>query len=161
MSSERSAPAAGRSPFAEPPGALFQAVTQANVDKTICVPGWTSTVRPSTAYTQALKRTMLVRAGLPPADAIKYELDHFVPLAVGGHPRAQENLWLQRWDGEWNARVKDRLERKLQVMVCAGQITLDAARSAVQQDWRAAYRAFVAPDPSMVPRSTEEEEVVE
>jgi len=161
MSSERSAPAAGRSPFAEPPGALFQAVTQANVDKTICVPGWTSTVRPSTAYTQALKRTMLVRAGLPPADSIKYELDHFVPLAVGGHPRAEDNLWLQRWDGEWNARVKDRLERKLQVMVCSGQIDLLAARTAIQRDWRAAYRQYVAADPAAVPRGMEEEEVVE
>jgi hypothetical protein len=43
---------------------------------------------------------------------------------VGGHPRAEDNLWLQRWDGAWNARVKDRLERRLQVMVCAGEIDL-------------------------------------
>jgi hypothetical protein len=163
MSSERSAPAAGRSPFEEPPGALFEAVAQANVDKTICVPGWTATVRPSTSYTQALKRTMLVRAGLTPADSIKYELDHFVPLAVGGHPRAEDNLWLQRWDGEWNARVKDRLERKLQVMVCAGDISLDAARDAIRTDWHAAYRQYVAPDPSIVPRemAIEEDQVVE
>jgi len=163
MSSERSAPAAGRSPFAEPPGALFQAVTQANVDKTICVPGWTSTVRPSTAYTQALKRTMLVRAGLPPADSIKYELDHFVPLAIGGHPRSEDNLWLQRWDGEWNARVKDRLERRLQVMVCAGQLTLESAQQAIQSDWKAAYRQYVPSDarPAQRGMEIEEEEVVE
>ena len=42
-------------------------------------------------------------------------------------------------------------------------ITLDAARTAVKQDWRAAYRKYVAPDPSLVPRGmeSEEEEVVE
>jgi hypothetical protein len=120
-------------------------------------------VRPPTSYTQALKRTMLARAGLDPGTAIAYELDHFVPLAVGGHPCSEDNLWLQRWDGEWNARVKDRLERRLQLMVCANAITLDAARAAVQRDWRAAYRKYVAPDPSVVPRGmeSEEDEVVE
>src|SRR5947209_4598391 len=119
--SERSAPPTPRSPFKEPPGVVLADVTQANVDKTICVPGWTATVRPATSFTQGLKRVMLVRAGLPPGDSIKYELDHFVPLAVGGHPRSEDNLWLQKWDGAWNARIKDRLERKLQVMVCAGE----------------------------------------
>ena len=161
--SERSSPPTRRSPFSEPPGAFFDDVKQGNVAQTICVSGWTATVRPSASFTQGLKRTMLVRAGLPPGDAIKYELDHFVPLAVGGHPRSEDNLWLQRWDGTWNARVKDRLERRLQVMVCAGEITLHTARTAIQHDWHAAYRKYVAADPSAVPRGMElqEEEVVE
>jgi len=30
---------------------------------------------------------MMTPAGLNPKDAIKYEPDHFVPLAIGGHPR--------------------------------------------------------------------------
>ncbi len=51
---------------------------------------------------------LVARAGLPTGDTIKYELDHFVPLAIGGHPRSEDNLWLQRWDGAWNARVEDR-----------------------------------------------------
>lgn len=44
--SERNAPPTRRSPFKEPPGAFSADVTQANLDKTICVPGWTATVRP-------------------------------------------------------------------------------------------------------------------
>ncbi len=161
--SERSTPPTRRSPFSEPPGAFFADVKQGNVAQTICVPGWTATVRPSTSFTQGLKRVMLARAGLPAADAVKYELDHFVPLAVGGHPRSEDNLWLQRWDGGWNAHVKDRLERRLQVMVCAGEITLHTARTAIQHDWHGAYRKYVAADPSAVPRGMEleEEEVVE
>ena len=133
------------------------------MNQTICVPGWTATVRPSPSFTQGLKKVLLTRAGVPPADAIKYELDHFVPLALGGHPRSEDNLWLQRWDGAWNARVKDRLERRLQVMVCAGEISLHTARSAIQNDWHAAYRKYVAVDPSAIPRDmvSEEEEVVE
>jgi len=47
----------------------------------------TATVRPATSFTQALKGTMMTPAGLNPKDAIKYEPDHFVPLAIGGHPR--------------------------------------------------------------------------
>jgi hypothetical protein len=138
-------------------------VTQANISSTICVSDWTATVRPPTSYTQALKRRMLVRAGIDPKEAVVYELDHFIPLAIGGHPRSEDNLWLQRWDGEWNARIKDRLERKLQVMVCAGQITLQTARTAVQDDWHAAYKTYVAADPSRIRRGMEmdEEEVVE
>ena len=94
--SERSAPPTRRSPFSEPPGVFFADVHQGNVAQTICVPGWTATIRPSKSFTQGLKRVMLARAGLPPTEAVKYELDHFVPLAVGGHPRSEDNLWLQR-----------------------------------------------------------------
>jgi hypothetical protein len=106
----------------EPPGAFLADVTQGSMATTICVSGWTATVRPSTSFTQALKRLMMSRAGMDPKDAVKYELDHFVPLALGGHPGSEDNLWLPRWDGAWNARVKDRLERRLQVVVCAGHI---------------------------------------
>ena len=48
------------------------------------------------------------------------------PVAVphGGHPRSRDNLWSQRWDGERDARVEDRLQRRLQVMVWAGEMSL-------------------------------------
>jgi hypothetical protein len=71
-----------------------------------------------------------MRAGLDRAEAVKYELDHFVPLAIGGHPRSEDNLWLQSWVGAWNARVKDRLERRLQVICksAAGSFRRGAAR---------------------------------
>jgi hypothetical protein len=92
---------------------------------------------------------------------MKYELDHYVPLALGGHPRSKDNLWLQPWDGKWSARTKDRLERKLQVMVCAGRLSLKAARDAIRDGWRAAYRKYLGAEPTGVPRGVEEEEVVE
>ena len=107
---------------------------------------------------------MLVRAGVAASAGVKYELDHFVPLAVGGDPRSEDNLWLQSWVGPWNATVKDRLERRLQIMTCeTGEITLDAARRAVRTDWHAAYEQLVGPDTSAVPRGMESEgeEVVE
>lgn len=94
---ELSQPSVRRSPLKEPPGAFMAEVTQANIGATICVSGWTATVRPSTSFIQTLKRLMVSRAGLDPADAFKYELDHFVPLALGGHPRSEDNLWHEGW----------------------------------------------------------------
>jgi hypothetical protein len=66
-----------------------------------------------------------------------------IPLALGGHPRKPENLWLQPWDGEWGARVKDRLEVKLKAMVCRGRLTLETARRAIAVDWIAALGNYV------------------
>jgi hypothetical protein len=132
-----------RSAALGPSGAINEDVTQANIQQTICVPGWTATVRPSTSYTNGVKAKLLRDQGLPQADAGKYELDHLIPLALGGHPRNPENLWLQPWDGEWGARVEDRLEVKLKAMVCAGKITLDRARRAIATDWIAAFKRYV------------------
>ncbi len=42
--------------YAPPPGAINPQVTQANIAETICVSGWTRTVRPPREYTSALKR---------------------------------------------------------------------------------------------------------
>ena len=50
---------------------------------------------------------------------------------------------LQRWDGEDGAKKKDRLERRLQQLVCAYAVRLDEARRAIFVDWQAAYRAYV------------------
>ena len=50
---------------------------------------------------------------------------------------------LQRWDGEDGAKKKDRLERKLQLLVCAYELKLEEARLAIFVDWQAAYRAYV------------------
>ena len=48
-------------------------------------------------------------------------------------------------------------------MVCAGEITLDTARTAIQHDWHAADRKYVGANPSALPRGMEleEDEVVE
>lgn len=128
---------------AEPVGALNADVSQATIHQTICVPGWTATVRPSTSYTNGVKLKLMREQGLASSDAFRYELDHYVPLALGGHPRNPRNLWLQLWDGEWGARTKDRLEVKMKTLVCAGHLTLESAQGAVRANWRAAYRLYV------------------
>jgi len=41
------------------PGFVNAAVTQANIHQTICVSGWTATVRPPTSYTTQLKKKQI------------------------------------------------------------------------------------------------------
>lgn len=130
-------------PAGTPTGAFNSDVTQATIMQTICVPRWTETVRPPTSYTDSIKLKLMADNHFPASDASKYELDHFIPLALGGHPRSTENLWLQPWDGQWGAHVKDRLERKLQLMVCAGKISLKEAREAIQTNWIQAFKKYV------------------
>jgi hypothetical protein len=99
-------------------------------------------VRPSTAYATGVKAKLLRETGCPPTAAAEYELDHRVPLALGGHPRSLKNLELQPWEGENGAKKKDRLERKLQSLVCAGTVALESARRAMYFDWQHAYERY-------------------
>ena len=128
---------------AVPVEALNADVHQDNIERTICVSGYTATVRPSTSYTNGVKLKLLNEQGLPASDAAEFGLDHRVPLALGGNPRNLQNLMLQPWEGKVGANVKDRLERRLQVLVCAGKLLLDDARRAIYFDWQGAYRTYV------------------
>ncbi len=69
-------------------------------------------------------------------------LDHIIPLALGGHPRKIDNLALQPWEGENGAKKKDRLEVKLQCLVCSGQVALAEAQQEIVEDWQAAYNRY-------------------
>jgi hypothetical protein len=70
------------------------AVTQANIQDTICRRGWTRTVRPPREVTDAIKRNLAADQGVSVRD---YELDHVVPLDLGGAPadlRSRFEAWL-------------------------------------------------------------------
>jgi len=120
------------------PGAIDPEVTQDNIHQTICVEGWTKKVRPPNGYTRALKRRQLG----PDDNPADYEMDHLIPLSIGGAARDERNLWVQRWHGRWGAYTKDRLEIKLQHLVCAEELSLREARDAIARDWIAAYGRF-------------------
>jgi hypothetical protein len=126
-----------------PAEALNPDVRQDTIQQTICQPGYTASVRPSTTFTNGVKSKLLREQGLPTSDAPKYELDHLIPLALGGHPRSLKNLALQEWDGENGAIRKDQLERRMQVLVCTGRLSLDTARSSIYFDWQGAFRRYM------------------
>ena len=100
-------------------------------------------MRPSTSYTNGIKKRFLSEQGMAfDAERSSYELDHIIPLALGGHPRNLHNLTLQPWEGPNGAKRKDRLEVKLQCLVCGGDVALKEAQDAIWSDWQAAYAVY-------------------
>jgi len=114
------------------------AVTQATIFDTICIHGWTRTVRPYVSTMKSIKRDMLAAIGEPIEHRNRYELDHKIPLALGGDPLDRRNLALQLID---EAREKDAVEVCLSALVCQGRIGLDEAQEAIWSDWRKASEA--------------------
>jgi len=110
-------------------------VTEGTVKKTICVPGYTKSVRPATSYTNGVKAKLLTEAGIDHSRIGDFELDHIVPLALGGHPRKLSNLVLQPWEGEHGAKRKDSLEVRMHSLVCHGEVGLTEAQGCIAENW--------------------------
>jgi hypothetical protein len=106
------------------PGALNKAVTQRTIGSTICVRGWTATVRPPTSYTSELKAQQLGAYGLGGAPSA-YQDDHLISLALGGDPTDPRNLWPEPYP---RAAQVDKLENELNAKVCSGELSLATAQ---------------------------------
>ncbi|UXY27383.1 hypothetical protein [Streptomyces sp. HUAS TT20] len=124
------------------PGAFNPDVTQSTIGSTICVSGWTATVRPSSSYTTALKKKQIVEYGYTDTSTSDYEEDHFVPLELGGAPKSELNLWPEPEYGTRTAANKDTVENKLKKAVCAGRVSLADAQDAIVTDWTTALSSL-------------------
>ena len=74
------------------PGVLNPDVSQATIGQTICVQGWTRTIRPPSEYTSGLKLEQMREYGVG-GDPSGYQEDHLISLELGGHPTDRRNLW--------------------------------------------------------------------
>lgn len=124
------------------PGATDAKVTQANIQDTICKDGYTKTVR---NVTEAEKKMVMERYGLPLSDLSKLEIDHFVSLELGGSNYVT-NLWPQYYEPSkgqkdyLGAREKDVVETNLAHRVCKGEIKLKMAVEIISSHkWIAEY----------------------
>jgi hypothetical protein len=130
---------------ARTPGAVNPDVTQATIGSTICVSGWTKTVRPPATYTNRLKVEQIAEYGYADTDLRLYEEDHLIALELGGSPTDPANLWPEPWsitlpDGrDAGAHAKDTLENSLHRAVCSGSMTLAAAQAEIRGSWVHAY----------------------
>jgi hypothetical protein len=113
------------------PGATDPTVTRANIDRTICTKGWTSTVRPSEDYTETLKRQQMV-AYSETGPLSDYEEDHLIPLELGGSPTSPQNLWPEPGA---SPNPKDAVEDVANAAVCDGRMTLASAQQAIASNW--------------------------
>lgn len=115
------------------PGSFDPAVTQADIHQTICVSGYTKSVRPSSEQTDRFKYDVAYPAyGTPKSE--KTELDHLVSLELGGSNDAA-NLWPE---SPATPNPKDKVENALHKAVCDGRVTLAAAQRAIASDWMTA-----------------------
>jgi hypothetical protein len=125
------------------PGALNPTVTQASIGVTICRSGWTSTVRPPASITAREKLASIASYG--DARTSGFEYDHLVSLELGGAPNDARNLWPER---DYATRrgfylnPKDRLEGKLNRLVCSGRMTLARAQRLIAGNWVAAAARY-------------------
>lgn len=137
------------------------AVTDANVQQTICNPSWTRNLRPPVSLTDQWKRDILAAYHLP-GSVRDYEGDHRMPEAdLGGDPGAflQGGRWVLTNqvvtlssgvavpanfadESPASPNPKDHDETALHDQVCAGHLTLTAARVQLRDRWLLAYPGY-------------------
>lgn len=123
------------------PGAIDPAVTADNLEQTICVSGYTTTVRPPTSATNKAKARSLRQYSMKYNKTIEY--DHLVPLTLGG-ASTTSNLWPEPNDADAKGvnNPKDGLERRLRNAVCNGEVSLAAAQQAIATNWVTAEKTL-------------------
>ncbi|GMN04460.1 hypothetical protein [Erythrobacter sp. MTPC3] len=126
------------------PGAIDPAITQADLDNTICDPAFLTRAETSPSWKAEMRRRMVDQSyrGQDPA---LFELDQLVPVKLGGARMTVQNLWLQPWSGPTGAWNKNRIEDELHRQVCARQIPLKVAQQLIARDWKQVF------DPSTLP----------
>ena len=130
-----SAALAGDLPNSEiTPGLADPALTK----DALCAPGFSPKANRNvpSARKKAIYKVYGMAPDSPPCPC---EVDHLIPLGIGGSNRPR-NLWPQPYSTvPWNSKAKDQLEIKLRTEVCAGTIELSAAQQEIATDWIAAY----------------------
>lgn len=101
----------------------------------VCTPGSSRRAR-DVPY--SLKRSIYRAYGIGHHRRGAYEIDHLVPLELGGANDAA-NLWPQAAAPEPGFHQKDGLENYLHDRVCARALSLPAAQREIASDWVAAW----------------------
>ena len=135
---------ADKQPLPDPnctPGATNPLVTQANIGSTICVKGYTSTIRPPANITGREKKANALSYGY--TGSLKtFEYDHLLSLELAGDPNDARNLWVEPASpghkGSGVNNPKDGVENKLHSAICSGRVTLAQAEEAITTDWTTA-----------------------
>jgi hypothetical protein len=122
--------------FSEPdphctPGTLNPAVTQQTINRTICISGWTETVRPPEAVTEQEKAASMAAYG-DSSPMRRYEYDHLVSLELGGATNDPRNLWPEPGA---SPNPKDSLEDELHRDVCDRLMSLARAQHIIATEW--------------------------
>jgi hypothetical protein len=117
------------------PGSVRDDVDPAHLELTVCKPGWSDTIRPSTTETNRVKTFAMGAYGVPPELRSRTELDHDIPLSMGGSSHVT-NLWPEVSTRPVGFRNdKDDVEDHVRAAVCHHRVTWRAAITALADDW--------------------------
>ncbi|WP_227982654.1 hypothetical protein [Nocardia spumae] len=142
----------GNQPLPDPrctPGAINPKVTPETIRSTICVGGYTQSIRPPASITDREKRANAQSYGYT-GDLRDAEYDHLISLELGGDPNDPRNLWVEppspdHRSGAGPRNPKDTVENQLHELVCSGAVGLADAQSAIAADWTTALAAVGHP----------------
>jgi hypothetical protein len=104
---------------------LNSAVTPATIETTICVSGYTTTIRPPVSFTEPLKVHQIVTYGYADHLVRDYEEDHVIALEIGGAAASAVNLFPEP---HTFSVPDDTLENSLHTQVCTGRLALAEAQ---------------------------------
>ena len=121
------------------PGAIFP---DATLDA-ICTPGYTKKVR--NVSTKLHKQIYAAYGIAYPPPYGSYELDHLIPLELGGDNDAS-NLFPEAASPSPGFHEKDLVENYLNEEVCAGRVALSVAQVRIADDWLSVYDNLSAAD---------------
>ncbi len=110
----------------------------------ICTPGYSKTV-PDIPL--ALQDQVYAAYGVTSHAAGQYEIDHLVPVELGGNnlPGDTSNLWPEPASPIPGSHEKDTVEVYLHDQVCASKMSLHAAQVQIATNWIAIYNQIKVP----------------
>ena len=130
------------------PGATDPEVTEPNIKESICKVThftWTEGHMPPASFLASIAKDEIKQYGYTDDNAKHYQMDHLIPLSLGGNPTDPKNIWPQELlpKSKWSARRKDYLEEVLHDKVCKGELTLKDAQDQIKANWIEAYKKHI------------------
>ena len=107
----------------------------------VCQTGYSKMIRHTPG---SLKAAVYSAYGFSPKTCGHCEIDHRIPLELGGAD-VKANLWPESYDTEpWNARTKDHLENLIRRKVCREHsLSLAEGQEIFKKDWIEQHNKYI------------------
>jgi hypothetical protein len=87
---------------------------------------------------------IMAEYGLPGGRHPDFEIDHLIPLCLGGTDD-DANLWPEprrSIESTWNAERKDEFQARMSSLACSGELDVATAQKEIADNWTDAWRKY-------------------